>query len=44
MDRFDPEKKIAKNRDLEFYKIPNSDEVNGIYLASPQAAKPSAGP
>ena len=33
IDRFDPEKKV-KNRDLGISKIPNIDEVDGIYLAS----------
>ena len=36
MDGFDPGKKVVKNRDLEISEIPNIDEVDGIYLASPR--------
>ena len=33
---FRPLQKILKNRDLEISKIPNIDEVDRIYMASPR--------
>ena len=36
MNWFDFEKKNGKSRDLEISKIPNIDEIDGIYMTSPR--------
>ena len=44
MNRFDPGKKIRRELGSQDFKIPNIDEVDGIFLATAQGfdwAKPS---